>query len=42
MMARCPNCKDGLGEQLKKYTVDGEAMADFVCANCDHEWSLSL
>ncbi len=40
MLARCPNCDNELGERVAKYASDGEAIADFVCPNCDHKWSL--
>ncbi|AEH38421.1 hypothetical protein Halxa_3815 [Halopiger xanaduensis SH-6] len=42
MIARCPDCDDGLGEQLDKYVSGGETIVDFECPNCGHEWSLSL
>ncbi|ELY64720.1 hypothetical protein C489_16685 [Natrinema versiforme JCM 10478] len=42
MKARCPNCNEGLGEQVRKYVSDGSPVADFVCPDCDHEWALPL
>ncbi|WP_268257996.1 hypothetical protein [Halopiger goleimassiliensis] len=42
MQARCPNCDDGLGELVDKRVSSGEPVAEFVCRNCDYEWSIQL
>jgi hypothetical protein len=42
MNARCPECDDGFGELVQKSNDGGDVVADFECAGCGHEWSVSI
>ena len=40
--AFCPDCPDGIGEELSRDVVDEVVSLTFVCTTCDHEWVKEL
>ena len=40
--AFCPDCPDGIGEELSREVVDEVVSITFVCTTCENQWAKEL